>query len=253
MGRFYESLSSPHLHDDGALARDCPPHISFKGKRTHDWICDQIHNAKREIYIENQYLVSGNGIFGDIPLDTDNKIMNALIERIKQAVRSKDEFNVTIITNIYFPDELISEMMMKSMMYGSVRYLRSQIKCDDATFQRYVTILVPNESANTMIHSKLWVFDRETIMCGSGNIIDRSFSDAYGDYEMAWIFDSNTYDVGILRATYDAIREAAPIHQTYRYTEYYKPIDSLTYLAFRVSIPIIEDWRKITGTKQSIE
>jgi hypothetical protein len=75
---------------------------------------------------------------------------------------------------------------------------------------------------------------------------------------MAWIFDSNTYDADVLRETNDAIRVAAPTHQTYQYTEYYDV--PLAQHGFHILCPILDtlmpsfNWRnRGTGTKQTIE
>ena len=257
--RLFSAISSATIHTDDTLLSQCPAHIHYKGKRTHDWLCEKIRMAKHEIYMENQYTVS----YQDMPCvdgteSTENQIMVAIADRVKRAVRDKEEFHITYMCNETFPDETgVAYAALNVFFAGSIRYLRSQVKCDDATFQRYVTILVPNVSANTLIHSKVWVFDRETIMCGSSNIMDRSFSDAYGDYEMSWIFDSSTYGADVIEDMYHAIRSAAPTHQTYQYTTYH--VKPMAHHGFGMLAPIVDalipsyDWRKQLGSKQPIE
>ena len=254
--RLFSAISSATLHDDDELLAECPAHIHYKGKRVHDWLCAQICNSKHEIYMENQYTISYNDAGGRE--STENQIMCAIADRVNRAVHNKEDFHITYMCNETFPDETGMMFVGLNTCFSiSIRYLRSQIKCDDETFQRYVTVLVPNVSANTLIHSKVWIFDQETIMCGSANIIDRSFSDMYGDYEMSWIFDSATYDVDVLRATHDTIRAAAPTHQTYQYTAYHE-IPVAQY-GFEMLCPVLDtlmssfDWRKQMGSKQQIE
>jgi hypothetical protein len=257
--RLFSAVSSATLHEDEVLSVQCPVHILYKGKPTHDWLCEMIRTAKHEIYMENQYTVS----YQDVPFangieSTENQIMCAIVDRVNRAVRDKEEFHITYMCNEVFPDETgICYAGLNVWFAGSIRYLRSQIKCDDATFQKHITILTPNVSANTLIHSKVWIFDRETIMCGSANIADRSFSDAYGDYEMSWIFDSATYGADVIEATYHVIRSAAPTHQTYEYTAYHD-IPVVHHGFFAIFFPIFDtlipsyDFRRLVGAKQSI-
>ena len=257
--RLFSAVSSATLHEDDELLSQCPAHIHFKGKPMHDWLCEKLRTAKHEIYMENQYTVS----FQDMSFvggteSTENRIIHAIADRVNRAVRDKDTFHITYMCNETFPDETgIVYVGLNVFFAGSIRYLRSQIKCDDATFQKHVTILTPNVSANTLIHSKVWVFDRETVVCGSANIMDRSFSDAYGDYEMSWIFDSATYGADVIEDTYHAIRSAAPTHQTHQYVGYHRiPVGQYGFeILCSICDTLIQtfDRRMLLGIRQPIE
>lgn len=256
--RLFSAISSATLHDDPVLFAECPAHIQYKGLRTHDWLCEKIRGAKHDIYMENQYTVSLQDVsFAGNRESTENQIMRAIADRVNRAIMDKEAFHITYVCNETFPDETGGAYAgLNCWFAASISYLRSQINYDDQTFQRYMTILTPTKSVNTLIHSKVWVFDQETIMCGSANIMDRSFSDECGDYEMSWIFDSDTYDVDVLKATYASIRAAAPTHQTYQYTKYHV-IPTARY-GFSALIPVFKtlissyDWRKYLGFTQHI-
>lgn len=243
------------------LYRHCPEHIFINGKRTHDWICENIRSAKSEIYIENQYTVSYENVsWGGYMESTENKIMKRLAERINRAIETKRKFRLTYVCNEFFPDEKgLPNATLNVLFVVSLRYLRSQVRCDDIEFRKYVRILVPKKHVNVLIHSKLWVFDRKVIMCTSGNIMDRSFSDDFGDMEMSWVLNSKTCSPTCISKTYQAIRTSVPRNLTCVYEDV---IDRNYHVDFTKNIlrnisSLIEntlhvDCRLVVGIKQQI-
>jgi hypothetical protein len=96
--------------------------------------------------------------------------------------------------------------MFHTTYIESTDYIRRNVICDDEIFDKYVEFRVPTE--NTLIHSKLFMFDEGEAIMTSANIIDRSFSDLLGDYELSFKVD--------LSARYHQIRAATPPTIRYR-------------------------------------
>jgi hypothetical protein len=224
INRLFNAICDHTLHS--VSPEELPLNMTVRGAQLHQWIIDGIDTSEQNIYFENQYFISGE-YDGSIP-GTDfvsiNQISNALIRRIQRAVDIRDpHFKFTMVNNLHCIDETsIARMTFHCTYIESIDYIRRNVICDDEIFDKYVEFRVPAE--NTLIHSKLFIFDESEAIMTSANIIDRSFSDLLGDYELSFKVD--------LSAQYHQIRAATPPTIRYRPIQgsdpYKYPIDVIT-------------------------
>lgn len=150
-----------------------------------------IANAKYYIYIENQFFISG--------LESNtvvrNRILQALVDRIKRAAQAKEVFRVYILMPLLpaFEGNIRSEELtnLHAVMHWQFQTLSrgrhsllSALRTFTSEPEKYVAIfglrkfgILPNGSVCTeqiYIHSKLLIADDRVVVLGSANINDRS-------------------------------------------------------------------------------
>jgi phosphatidylserine/phosphatidylglycerophosphate/cardiolipin synthase-like enzyme len=145
----------------------------------YSFICKHIRDAKTSIYIECQY-------FHTYKKHTSNEIGIELAKRVNKAIKNKESFILTIITNSINHDEYYLNHLTSGISYLCLVWFRSLIHCDDDTFNKYVICKMPTIKSKIVIHSKCWIFDDSIGLYTTGNLSDRSFYDS-GDIEMAII------------------------------------------------------------------
>lgn len=154
--------------------------ITLSNTKQYEYIINCIEKSKNEIYIENQYFMSNEKY-------ANNLICKALIDRINKAIINNEEFRLTMIISYYNYDENITvQYAMNAMTQESLLYLRTGIKCDYITFNKYVTIYIPIDKSKIVVHSKVFLFDDNKLLYSTCNICDRSFY-KYGDIEIGII------------------------------------------------------------------
>jgi len=162
------------------------------------WV-DIITNAKKTIHIEQQYFISKGGwldtglspVGGAInSLDIQNPILNALVDRIAQAVRRSEDFHVSIVLPFEADSNAHANMRRTlSFFANAVRSLLpaggySEDASSLAAIEKYVSIYgmrswrkTPQNKITTSgvyVHSKMILVDDSTFIIGSANINDRS-------------------------------------------------------------------------------
>lgn len=158
-----------------------PRPLIICSKAQHDFICEGILSSKKSIYIENQYFFS-------TPKLTTNTIAECLTRRINRAIKNKESFHVTLLLNDYnFDERHYTQFLVKLIQQESLHYLRESVQFPNEVFNKYCSVYVPNNN-HTTIHTKVYCFDRSTLLFTSANIIDRSLVDGY-DTEMGIILD----------------------------------------------------------------
>jgi phosphatidylserine/phosphatidylglycerophosphate/cardiolipin synthase-like enzyme len=115
-----------------------------------------------------------------------NEIGIELAKRVNKAIKNKESFILTIITNSINHDEYYLNYISSGVSYLCLVWFRSLIHCDDDTFNKYVICKMPTIKSKIIIHSKCWIFDDSIGLYTTGNLCDRSFYDS-GDIEMAII------------------------------------------------------------------
>jgi phosphatidylserine/phosphatidylglycerophosphate/cardiolipin synthase-like enzyme len=145
----------------------------------YNFICKHIRNAKSSIYIECQY-------FHTFDKYMSNEIGIELSKRLNKAIKNKDSFLLTIITNSINHDEYEINHITTVISYVCLLKFRSLIDCDDDTFNQYVTCKMPKIESKIIIHNKCWIFDESIGLYTTGNLSDRSFYNT-GDIEIAVI------------------------------------------------------------------
>lgn len=145
----------------------------------YNFICKHIRNAKSSIYIECQY-------FHTFKKYMSNEIGIELSKRLNKAIKNKDSFLLTIITNSINHDEYELNYATTIISYVCLLKFRSLIDCDDDTFNKYVICKMPKMESKIIIHNKCWIFDESIALYTTGNLCDRSFYNT-GDIEIAVI------------------------------------------------------------------
>lgn len=152
----------------------------------YNFICKHIRNAKSSIYIECQY-------FHTYEKYMSNEIGIELSKRVNKAIKNKESFTLTIITNSINHDEYKLYYLTTAISYICLLWFRSLIDCDDDTFNKYVICKIPKVESKIIIHSKCWIFDESIGLYTTGNLSDRSFYNT-GDIEMAVIIRKGMSD-----------------------------------------------------------
>ena len=122
-----------------------------------------------------------------------NKIGIELSNRVNKAIKNKESFTLTIITNSINHDEYNLYYLTTAISYICLLWFRSLIDCDDDTFNKYVICKIPKVESKIIIHSKCWIFDESIGLYTTGNLSDRSFYNT-GDIEMAVIIRKGMAD-----------------------------------------------------------
>ena len=148
-----------------------------------------ILTAKRFIYIENQYFVSGNA--GN---PVKNPIVEALILRIKRAAANKEPFKVMVFLPLLVdregrPDQDKNFRLTEMWFYKTISHgqnsLMEILKADQNIknpkdyinfygLRNHSTMQGVPKTEQIYVHSKLMIVDDEKVVMGSANINDRS-------------------------------------------------------------------------------
>jgi phosphatidylserine/phosphatidylglycerophosphate/cardiolipin synthase-like enzyme len=145
-----------------------PNPLTTSGTNMYHYIVYNIHNCKTSIYLENQYFKSN-------PEDTQNRVCDALIERIGTAIRRKQKFRCEIMTNWDCKDET------KIRQNFTDYYTKKSLKYLVTSLGRQFSMELINEYLrdythdNTLIHSKIFMFDNKNCLFTTANIYDASF------------------------------------------------------------------------------
>ena len=143
----------------------------------YDKLISLIRNSKESIFAENQYIYSHNNTYNNIFLEICNRII--------KSVKQKEKFRFILITNDKYIDACsnksdklvcnINTNIFKPKLYKSLTflytYLLKYITLDE--INKIVHIYFGNKK--TFIHSKNWIFDHKTMICGTSNLWDRSY------------------------------------------------------------------------------
>ena len=159
--------------------------------------------AKRFIYIENQYFVSGNA--GN---PVKNPIVEALILRIKRAAANKEPFKVMVFLPLLVdregrPDQDKNFRLTEMWLYKTISHgknsLMEILKADQNIknpkdyinfygLRNHSTMQGVPKTEQIYVHSKLMIVDDEKVVMGSANINDRSMLGAR-DAEVAIVIE----------------------------------------------------------------
>ncbi|KAH9139837.1 hypothetical protein AeRB84_015905 [Aphanomyces euteiches] len=176
----------------------------------HTAYCDRIRMAKHYVYIENQFFISG--------LDDNTVIMNrivqALVDRISFAHLHHQVFRVFVVMpllpgiegNIQSRQSLTHLHAVMHWQYETIRSsLMGALSKITSKPEDYVMFfglrtygLMPNGRCVTeqiYIHSKVFISDDTTVICGSANINDRSMN-GDRDSEIAIVMEDSTFSQG---------------------------------------------------------
>ncbi len=158
---------------------------------------ETIATSYRFVYIENQFFI-GN-LAGD---GTQNKIAEALVERILRAYNEKEQFRVIVIIPLHPNGDFAGAMKSKIVMHyeymtinRSANSLIQQLKkrAPNMVVSDYITFhslrnwgVINNKvvSDQIYVHDKLMIVDDRIMIIGSANINDRSML-GFRDSEVA--------------------------------------------------------------------
>ncbi|XP_012261590.2 phospholipase D2 [Athalia rosae] len=179
----------------------------------HEAYIVAINNAKRYIYIENQFFITLASVEGN---SVKNRIGETLLKRILRAHREGAVFRVFVIMPLLpgFEGEVggptgtalraITHWNYASISRGKDAILNRLIGAGVQNPSDYITFhglrnhSVLNGSLVTeliYVHSKLMIVDDSTVICGSANINDRSMI-ATRDSEVAVIIHDEEFEDG---------------------------------------------------------
>ncbi|XP_043289715.1 phospholipase D2-like isoform X2 [Venturia canescens] len=187
-----------------------------KEQSIHEAYIDAITNAKRYIYIENQFFIS---LATTDRTSVQNRIADTLLKRILQAFREKAIFRVFVVLPLLpgFEGQVgedtgtalhtITHWNYTSISRGKdsiIKQLRASGIADPSEYITFHGLRTHSLLNCTMVteliyvHSKLMIVDDDTVICGSANINDRSMI-ATRDSEIAAIIHDEEFaekDVG---------------------------------------------------------
>jgi phosphatidylserine/phosphatidylglycerophosphate/cardiolipin synthase-like enzyme len=189
----------------------------------YTFICKHIRNAKTSIYIECQY-------FHTYEQFMSNEIGIELAKRVNKAIKNKESFMLTIITNSINHDEYYLNYITSGLSYICLIWFRSLIHCDDDTFKKYVICKMPTVESKIVIHSKCWIFDESIALYTTGNLSDRSFYNT-GDIEMAVIIRKGISD--FIKCISKTQKQVPFFKYDFKYPSFntgYKYVDNVNYL-----------------------
>ncbi|RHY32322.1 hypothetical protein DYB32_002654 [Aphanomyces invadans] len=178
----------------------------------HTAYCDCIRAAQHYVYIENQFFISG--------LEHDavvlNRVVQALVDRIAEAVRQNHVFRVVVVMpllpgiegNVQSKQSLTHLHAVMHWQYATIRTnLMGALAKFTSTPHDYVLFVglrtygvMPNGRCVTeqiYIHSKVLIVDDTTVICGSANINDRSMN-GDRDSEIAVVMEDSTFTLGTM-------------------------------------------------------
>ena len=170
------------VRNHGGVNTPPPPPLTT-GVDEHDELYYRIMGAKHSVHIENQILIT----FGD---GQRNKIGQAIMQRISNAVLHGDTFHVVILTNTRQDDEpsrlvhfYCRTMVMWSMQSAYALGARYGLTAREVRAHLFIGRL---ECAGTLIkvHSNIVFVDSEWALRSSSNLSDRSWSPLPCDTEL---------------------------------------------------------------------
>ncbi len=148
---------------------------------------DSIRDSHRFIYIENQFFISS--LAGD---GTQNKIAEALVERILRAYTQKEVFRVIVIIPLHPNGDFASAMKSKVVMHYEYMTINRcntsllnqlKVRAPGINTSDYISFyslrnwgVINNKivSDQVYVHDKLMIIDDRILIIGSANINDRS-------------------------------------------------------------------------------
>lgn len=157
--------------------------IVFSNKTQYEYVIENINKSTHSIYIENQYIFSCKTYAG-------NLIFETLASRINKAIYDNADFNLTLIICYFNYDEVQLEgLIMNAVIQQTLIDFRENIRCDNKTFNKYVSIYIPTPDSRIIVHSKVFLFDEDKLLYSTCNIADRSFYEK-GDLESSVIIEN---------------------------------------------------------------
>lgn len=152
----------------------------------HHAMLSAITNAKKFIYIGNQYFISS--INRPSP---KNRILKALHRRISEAIRKNENFKVVVVLPVYPSGDLnsptttfIIQYVFKSIVRFKGSLLdRLQREFPLVDLEQYITFHALRSwgvlngkpvTEQVYVHAKIMIVDDRTLLVGSANINDRS-------------------------------------------------------------------------------
>lgn len=174
-------------------------------KSIYDATIEIIEKAKSFIYIENQFFISGSK---EKQLYPKNKITQSLINKVRNAIKNKQEFKIIIM----LPLQTAAPIKDKTTLVITYWQYMSIYRGEDSFFgllqkefpkvdiSKYVTFTsmrnwsyVGEDKINATteivyIHSKMMIVDDRYVIIGSANINDRSMTGGR-DSEIAAIIE----------------------------------------------------------------
>lgn len=151
----------------------------------HAMLC-AISNAKKFIYIGNQYFISS--INRPSP---KNRLLKALHKRISEAIRHNENFKVVVVLPVYPAGDLnsptttyiIQYVFMSIVRFKSSLLDRLQREFPLVDLDQYITFHALRSwgvlngkpvTEQVYVHAKIMIVDDRTLIVGSANINDRS-------------------------------------------------------------------------------
>ncbi|KAF0683257.1 Aste57867_24689 [Aphanomyces stellatus] len=178
----------------------------------HTAYCDRIRAAKHYVYIENQFFVSG--LEDNVVIM--NRIVQALVDRIRLAVSLHQVFRVFVVMpllpgiegNVQSKQSLTHLHAVMHWQYETIRTsLMGALSKITSKPEDYVMFfglrtygVMPNGRCVTeqiYIHSKVFISDDTTVICGSANINDRSMN-GDRDSEIAVVVEDVSFSSGVV-------------------------------------------------------
>jgi phospholipase D1/2 len=152
------------------------------------WI-DAIENARRFLYIEQQFFISS---LAGPPVR--NRVGEAILERISRAIREDEQFEVIVVLPVQPSGDLERDVSARAILHWQLRtiarggsslleQLRARFPAVDLS--RYVGFFALRNhgtlhgravTAPVYVHSKLIIADDKIAVVGSANLNDRSMS-----------------------------------------------------------------------------
>lgn len=156
----------------------------FKINTEYKKIISLISNAKKSIFIENQWI--------DYSTKKTKKLFECLANKIIQKVKLKESFSVVIITNETYPDmchknliklsitNLISckiyTYYYKKLLFNSLIYFYKYLKTQLTDSQINNIVKIYFNKPNLLIHTKNFIIDHNKMLYGTANIWERSYT-----------------------------------------------------------------------------
>nr|CCA20619.1 Phospholipase D putative [Albugo laibachii Nc14] len=180
----------------------------------HEAYLDIITRSKYYIYIENQFFISGMNSNNVV----SNRILQALVDRIRRAVEEKEVFRVYVLMPLLpaFEGNIRSEELTnlhavmhwqfaticrgRHSLFSELRQFTNEPEDYVAFFGLRNYGIMPNGCVSTeqiYIHSKLLIADDCYVIIGSANINDRSML-GYRDSEIAVVVEDMEFTEGLM-------------------------------------------------------
>jgi phospholipase D1/2 len=168
-----------------------------------------ISNAKHYIYIENQYFISSL-----TPGMIQNKISQAIYQRLTRAIQAEETFRVIVLLPVYPAGDVATAATQYIIKYGYKTINRSndtrtslmeRLRLDFPTvdLSQYISFVCLRKyefvevdglrkplTEQIYIHAKMMIVDDDHVIIGSANINDRSMEGSR-DSEIAYVVSSS--------------------------------------------------------------